>query len=102
MIETENKLQIAVTIHEQLGHKCCVMIGATNFMGGNNSLTFKIGRNCKKVTHVKIELNALDLYNMEFYNIRGAKVKTITEIENIYADQMHETIREYTGMSTSL
>lgn len=95
-------MRIANEIARQIGNKAFTMLGAKNISGDENSITFKIGGNVKKVTHIKIRLNGLDLYDMIFYNVRKAVIKTLSEFSNIYADQMHSLIESETGMDTSL
>ncbi len=100
-------MTVANTIREQLGHKALFMLGAKNLAGGENYLTFKVGRGAKNangtITHIRIELTADDLYKMEFIWCRGTKApKTRAAHDGIYADMMHQIIRDETGMATSL
>ncbi len=94
----------ATEIFSQIGHKALVMMGARDktFSTENGFIQFKIGRNAGKVSHIKISLNGLDLYNIEFLNIRAGKVKTVNEFEGLYNDQLHGIIEEQTGMYLSL
>jgi hypothetical protein len=46
-------LQVAQTIRDQLGNRFCVMTGAKDFVGSERSLSFRIGRNIRNVTHVR-------------------------------------------------
>lgn len=112
--EADNAMEVSNEIHKQLGRKAVVMIGAKMFVGGNLTsaapdksklpgLAFKIGKNDKKVTHIRILLLPSDLYRMEFLNIRGmALPKVIKIVDDVEASQMHAMIRKYTGMETSL
>lgn len=99
-----SNLQIAQTILDQLGgNKFIAMTGAKNFAAGDDHLSFKIGRNCKKVTHVIIQYDAdHDLYNMKFLKIRGIKTTVINIVEGIYCDMLQELFTENTGMYTRL
>lgn len=101
MNKTE-KYAIASEIIRQLGNKAICMIGARNFSATENSVVFKIGKNDKKVTHIKIALNGLDLYDITYIRCWGVNIKTMAESNNIYADMMHTDIEENTGMRTSL
>lgn len=95
--------QIAATIIQQLGgNRFIAMTGAKNFVTGGRDATFRVGKNAGKVTHVKIKLNAADLYDVTFYNIRGINMKTVDERENVYADRLEGVFAEVTGMSTRL
>jgi len=62
--------------------------GAHKFKGGSNYLIFKV-QGFKLKGQVKITLNSLDLYDIEFINSKGKVIKTV---EGIYFDQLIETI----------
>lgn len=98
--------EVAKTILSQLGgNKFIVMTGAKNFGAGENSLSMKIPRTKGKagsVTHVKITLNSLDLYDVEYIRIHGMKMTTVYEDEGIYVDMLKESFETYTGLYTSL
>jgi hypothetical protein len=95
--------EIATTILKQLGgNKFKVMTGAKNFAYGDSNLTFKIGRNSGKCNHVRVTLNSMDTYKMEFISVRGTTIKTVKEFNNVYCDQLQEIFTEVTGMYTSL
>lgn len=93
---------VAETICKQIGRGALFMLGAKNFGCTDSTLTFKIGRNCKGVNHIKITLNGLDLYDMQFIKIRAHKITVLSEQNNIYDDMMHGIIESETGMRTSL
>ncbi len=94
--------QIAKTIISQLGNKALYMIGAKNIGASENNVSFKIGRNTMKVSHIKITLNSMDTYDVEYINIRGIKIKTISEDKGIYNDMLHKSIERNTGLCISL
>lgn len=93
---------IAQTISNQIGGRAFQMMGARNLIDTGNGLTFKVGRNAKAVTHVRVELTDADLYDVTFLACRGTKVKTKAEAEGIYADQLHAVIERETGLYLSL
>jgi hypothetical protein len=97
-------MQTAKTILEQIGgNKFIAMTGAKNFVGGENFLQFSIGSGAKnKSNKVKITLTTADLYEIEFFNIRGINIKEISKHEMIYADQLKTVFTEQTGFYTSL
>lgn len=96
-------LTVAQTILEQLGgRRFQVMTGAKNFIGGENSLSFKVGQNDKRVTHVRITLSAMDLYDAEFLNVRAGAVKLLAKREELYAEDLRGAFEKATGMVTSL
>lgn len=90
---------------QQLGGNRFVAMTGANTMthyDKDQSLTFKIMKNAKKVTHVKISLNANDLYNVQFLNIRGMNMKTVYETTDVYAENLRELFETQTGLYTSL
>ena len=93
----------AIEILKQLGgNRFIMMTGAKNLSCDNTSMSFKIMRNDAGITHVKIKLNALDLYDMTFYSIRGASFKVKAEASGIYNDMLQEVFTSHTGLYTSL
>ena len=99
----EGGKEIAQTILQQLGgNKFIAMTGAKNLGFTNKGLQMKIGRNAKGVTHVIIELTSMDLYDIEFVKVRAMKRTTIKKLKGIYADQLGEIFKKYTGLNIRL
>lgn len=97
------QLTVAKTILEQLGgNRFIAMTGACNLSGTETSLNFKIGRNPKNVTHIRVLLNGLDLYNVTFYRVRGTNIHVLHELENVYAEDLQGLFTEITGLNTHL
>ena len=100
-----SSLQIANTIKQQIGHKALFMIGAKNLSygqceNGNVYLTFKIMRNSKRVSYIKIiYVEGLDTYTMQFLDNKG---KMIREVQDVYFDGLRNAIEINTGLYTSL
>ncbi len=95
--------QVAQTILQQLGgNKFLAMTGASNLLGSENGLSFKIGRNDRKITHVRVTLTAMDDYQLEFLTIRGTKIAPAGFAEGINADNIANVFSTKTGMATSL
>ena len=102
----ENQIK-AETILQQLGgRRFTVMTGARNLCNDNGALLFLLpskphytrnGINC-----VKIALDDLDLYTVEFKRIYGRKTSVIARHDGIYADQLRAVFTEATGLETSL
>lgn len=93
----------AQTILSQLGgNKFLAMTGASNLTSRPDGLSFKVGRNAGKVTHVRVTLTAMDDYQVEFLNIRGVNVKPVTSYRCLQADQLGEAFERATGMRVSL
>ena len=97
-------MSIAKTILEQLGgNKFRVMTGAKNLMGFENGLVMKLGRNSSNSNYLKITLNSMDTYDMEFAKLtRMGEKKSVTEYNNIYNDMLTDQFTAHTGMYTSL
>ena len=91
------------TILKQLGgNRFIAMTGAKNLGTNGKDLSFSIGRNAKKVTHVHIKLTSMDLYDVEFINMRGAKRKVIKKVKGVYGDMLPKIFKKYTGMNVRL
>tara|TARA_Y100000590_G_scaffold55861_1_gene58489 strand:- start:150 stop:446 length:297 start_codon:yes stop_codon:yes gene_type:complete len=97
-------MSVAREILNQLGgNKFRVMTGAKNFMGFSEGLVMKIGRNSSNSNYLKITLNSMDLYDMEFAKVsRMGEKKSVTEYNNVYNDSMVEVFEKHTGMYTKL
>ena len=99
---TKNQ-EIAKTILEQLGgNKFIAMTGAKNLGAGESYLSFKIMRNASKATHIKITLNSMDVYDMEFIKCRKFDATTLHVVNNIYAEDLQSVFTQKTGLYTSL
>ena len=100
---TEGGAQIAKTILQQLGgNKFIAMTGAKNLGHTNKGLQMKIGRNSKGITHVKVTLTSMDTYEVEFIKVRGTNIKVVKKVKGVYADQLGEIFKKYTGMNVRL
>ena len=103
--EFRNKRE-ADTSLDQIGPKALYMIGAKDFVfgtsGGKKSLVFKIMRNSKGVSHIRMRLTSLDLYDMEFLAIRAGKIKVKSKEKGVYGDQLGVMIKKNTGLNVRL
>lgn len=108
---SDARMEIANTIQSQLGQQCLMMIGAKDLVALSCSedyhggLSFRIGRNAKSVTHIRIQLTGLDLYDVEFLNCRAGRkemVKVLANQGGCYVDMLHDLIEKHTGMYVSL
>ena len=96
-------LAVANTILSQLGgNKFLAMTGASNLVGREDGLSFKVGRNDAKVTHVRVTLTPADEYTLEFINVRGTKIKPLATVEHVYADNLSQVFETKTGLRVSL
>lgn len=95
----------AKTIINQLGGRAFVlMTGAKQFVvdGRNNTLQFRIGRNCKSINVVRITLTVMDDYTVEFGRLRAGTYKIVNKVTGIFCDTLAETFRRYTGLETRM
>jgi hypothetical protein len=103
--EFRNKRE-ADTALDQIGPKALYMIGAKDFIfgnsGGKKSLVFKIMRNSKGVSHIRMRLTSLDLYDMEFLAIRAGNIKVKSKEKGVYGDQLGVMIKKNTGLNVRL
>ena len=95
-------MSVANIIKDQIGGKALFMLGAKNLLDHNGALSFRIGRNAKSVNYIKITLNAMDTYDIEYGRVHGAKYKVKNSSDEVYVDMMHKDIEANTGMYTSL
>ena len=101
--EAMDKRQGAETLKQLGGNRFIAMTGAKHFGVGPNGMSFKIGRNSKRVNHVTIDLDrGRDLYNMKFDWVTIKGIKNKKTLKGIYADQLQDMFTKYTGMYTSL
>lgn len=99
----QRNIEIGQTIIQQIGGRAFYMLGQRGpIVITDNGIQFGIGRNEKRVNKIRVTLNGLDLYDVEFYNVRRCDWKKVSEETNIYFDQLHAAIERNTGMYTSL
>ena len=80
--------------------KLAMMIGAKNFAQDSEKkfVSFKFPRG----KYVKITLNSLDLYDVEFGTIRKFTYKVTQEFKGLYADMLKSTFEQHTKLYLSL
>jgi len=108
-MEATKNTKVASEILNQLGgHKFTVITGSSKYIAGENYLRMNLARNKSGANRLKIELNGLDLYDMEFYrqtmNRKTGEIK-ITYKEKfsyVYFDQLCEIFEATTGFYTHL
>lgn len=102
------KENTAREILQQLGgNKFITMTGAKNLADGGSYLAFKLPRAKDGINYVKIKLNSMDTYDIEFGAVRHSKTsgytyKVIHSVDGIYNDQLQEIFTQYTGLYTRL
>lgn len=94
---------IANTIRQQIGSKALYMLGAKDFVGGQNFLQFTI-RGSRKVNRLVVTLDALDTYTVKALKItqHGLKINEVSQEKGIFCDILHASIERQTGLYTSL
>lgn len=96
---------IAQTIIKQLGgDRFCAITGASGFVDLDDGLMFSLPqRLCKnKANEVRVTLNDSDTYSVEFFSLRGVKVKPISDHSMVYAEALSTVISEETGLVVCL
>ena len=77
------------------------MLGAKDFIGGADYLSFRI-RGSHKANAIRIALDPMDTYTVTFWKIRSPNIKEVGRFEGIYCDMLHDLIRRVTGLNTNL
>ena len=97
-------MSVAKTILSQLGgNKFCVMTGAKNFVDHGDALSMKIGRNSSNSNYLKITLNMMDLYDVQFSKVsKLGEEKSVKEYNNVFNDMLVVIFESHTGMYTKL
>lgn len=103
---------IAQTILKQIGGiaKITGMINAKDILDLENGVSFKFSGS-KKVNYVKIVLNGMDTYDLEFgkismkktdFGVKMPDYKKVKEFDDIYNDQLKGLFEQFTGLYLSL
>lgn len=96
-------MQVAETILQQLGGRgrLSAMLGANNFVGDHNSLTFRWkARSTWK--GLKVTLQGDDTYTLMFFRVRGGKTTLHTPIGQVYAEDLIRVCEHETGLAWRL
>ena len=100
--EGMDKRQGAEVIKQLGGGRFIAMTGAKDFFIGPKGVVFKIGRNSKGVNYVRINLNSMDTYDIEFLQVRKLKEKVKSKANGVYAEDLRNAFEQHTGLRTSL
>lgn len=96
----------ALTIYQQLGGgKFQAMTGAKNFVYTTPpvvSLRFRIPKAKNGINSVKITLNSMDTYDVEFGKVRAGAYTVISTHEGYYNDMLQSLFTAQTGLDTHL
>ncbi len=92
-------------ILKQLGGvgKLKAMIGINKIRYGDNTLCFNF-KGSRKANMCQIKLNGNDLYDIKFYyyDKKNIKLYTKEDFKDIYASQLKELFKNYTGLNLCL
>jgi hypothetical protein len=78
------------------------MTGARDFVSIENGIQFKIPKSRNGINFVKITLNSMDTYNIEFGKIVNYTYKEVSYVGNVFFDKLQEVFTENTGLYTKL
>ena len=100
----ERTKAIAIIIFQQLGgyYKVNAMIGIESLVYCENGIQFKVKCKGSKANFIRIIVNALDLYDVEFGNIKGEAYKQNNVFKNIHCEDLKDLIESETGLYLSL
>lgn len=95
-------LTVAREIASQLGPQTIALLGASQLVGGENFLQFKI-KGCPKINCIRIELDPSDTYTIQFWytSAKADRVRKVSERDGIYCDMLHDVIENETGLYTT-
>ena len=92
-------LTVPQTMLAHLGGESFVkMSGATGLVASADSLTFKLGRNPKRVTHVRVTVTHDGLYDMTFFTIG----KGPQSYDGIHREMLQEVFGANVGLYRTL
>lgn len=102
----EDRLACANGIRHQLGGpRFEAMTGARDFMALSRGLQFRLPRAAKNgINGVRITVNAQDLYDLEFYAMRGTRCRRVDghTTFGIGCEELRRVFTCATGLETSL
>lgn len=103
MITTKTDKTVAIEILKQLGgNRFIAMTGAKNFACTDNSFLCQIPMKKDRISHIKITLNAMDTYDLEFLSAWGGDLKTVATFEGAYNDMLRNVVSSRTGLNLTL
>jgi len=96
-------MKVHEVIFEQLGGSAFqAMTGAKDILFDSTGIQFRVGRNPKRVTHVRITLDPSDTYTVEFFRIRKLELIPVSSFELVYFDMLQPLFTSETGLETHL
>lgn len=96
-------MKVAQTILNQLGgNRFIAMTGSKQFIAGENFLRMRLSRNKSGANMLKISLNSLDTYDLEFLKVAKNDFKTVKTVRGVYNDMLQDIFTSETGFYTKL
>lgn len=98
-------MTIAHTILSQLGgNRFVSMTGAKNLAEIERGIAFQLPANLTnhRINAVKIVLDYSDTYKVKFLKIGKLELKTVSEFDMVYCDQLVDLFEQETGLYTHL
>jgi len=102
---TKTDMTVARIILAQLGgNRFALMTGAKNMAGHSDALSFRLPSRFATggINYVKVTLNAMDTYDLEFGKVWGSNYRVIDTARGIYADNLRRVFTATTGLDTTL
>lgn len=97
--------EIGKEIFRQLGGmKMVAMTGAKNMLYHPDGFSWKMPSNFakNKINYVKVTLNSGDLYDIEFGYIRSLNYKVVSNVPDVFNDNLRDVIESETGLKLKL
>lgn len=102
-MDMAKRKEIAATILRQMGGtgRLVAMTGAKDFCAHESGVSFNF-KGSKVANYIKVILNSMDTYDVEFGKIRGYTYRVAKEMSGLHFDQLKEQFEEVTGLHLTL
>lgn len=97
----EKVLDVPTAILAQLGGRMFMMMTGAVVSGDSDTLYVRF-KGSKVANKLHVKLNGSDLYDVEFFKVRGVKAPCVKKLENVYAEDLQRIFREVTGLATGI
>lgn len=87
------------TLRQLGGRRFIAMTGANGFVKGKDNISFKVPKAMNGIKYVRISLNGMDTYDVEFLS---RSLKLVKRVDGVYNDQLQDVFTENTGLYTRL
>lgn len=103
MRTTQEKIQIAETILDQMGGKgrLVAMLGAHGFVAQDSGVSFRIKARGKG-NLLNVTLDPSDTYSVELFKVRGVSFKAVDSASGVYADSLVTVAEKMLGLYLSI